>query len=987
MGLPENFSRVRFDQPARAELNLSHLGERLPDALLALLPVILAQVPDPDTALNTLERFSRGLAPRVAEALSERPVLLHYLLAMFSHSRYLTETLLGQPELLLWLARDHALDRMKSAEGLSESFARFEATAGETEPAVVLARFKRREYLRIALKDILRLAGLTETTHELSLLTDVLVGKALAGAAKQLERRHGWPHTEDELGRPVRSRFAVVSLGKLGGNELNYSSDIDLLFLYDGEGQAAGGESGELLSAREFFLRLGQDLMKLIAGLTPEGPVFRVDLRLRPGGAEGDLVVSLPGAVHYYRTRAREWERQMLLKARHTAGDEALVREFLQQVEPVLFEPGDKQVVVAAVLESREQMDRKLARRGGNAVDVKLSPGGIRDIEFLVQCLQRLHGGPDRWVRSPGTLLGLQRLADKGYLSSRDHHELAAAYQFLRLVEHRLQLDQGQQTHSLPNGRESLVTLAARCETHDFRADLHRPERAAGAFLQRLDSHRSKVSEIRRRVLLQAEKSPEEPFQLFPPEMARSAPEMEHRTVLREIRQRSEAVYRALLNVNVADEARRPFQSYLSALLASPAAFDVLSLSPELLNCVAEIFDRSKPVGEWLTQRPDGTGFLQEIDSRARDGTRSLFGGIQRMASVKDVQSDSELLELVHGDTPVPEFMSALRRWHGKFLLHWGLEALAGEPSIPASLSSMSGHASMAFQYAWDGASPGGGLDALPILLGRVGLREMDLGSDLDILFVAADEEAQKAARPVAEKCIHFLSAYTSEGALFQVDARLRPDGQSGDLVQTETGFLDYLRTRARVWEAAAYLKASPLELHGHGAGRRWWKQMREVLLERFCDLREVRDGLSEMRFRLETEGAGGPENFKTGPGGLYDIDFILALIAFRTGILRQGSHPLMRSIYKFGRRGELTASQAGLLSEALNWFRTVDHAIRLVTGKSAAVLPAGRRGEIVAELSGRWLDETLSAATLATKLAELQQRIRAVYETVFSQR
>lgn len=297
-----SLSSVVFLGPARARANLARVESRLPPSLLVLLSTALAQVPDSDTALNDLERFTRQCSPEVIAQMAQRPALLYHLLALFSYSRFLGESLLQQPELLAWLGRDRQLARIKSKEDLLEEFARFEATQSEAEPGVVLARFKRREYLRITLKDILGIADLAETTLELSVLADVLLEKALQVATRELRARYGEPQARDPEGRLVAGRFAVVGLGKLGGNELNYSSDIDLFFLYGGEGETSGPAA---ISNQEFFVRVAQRLLQLISGVTPEGSVFRVDMRLRPGGGEGDLAISRPAALDYYQRRAR----------------------------------------------------------------------------------------------------------------------------------------------------------------------------------------------------------------------------------------------------------------------------------------------------------------------------------------------------------------------------------------------------------------------------------------------------------------------------------------------------------------------------------------------------------------------------------------------------------------------------------------------------------------------------------------------------------
>ncbi|MGH9791874.1 MAG: hypothetical protein ACRD5W_11745, partial [Candidatus Acidiferrales bacterium] len=511
------------------------------------MPTLLAQVPDPDGALNYLERYVRAGgganddgSQRALRYIDRNPATLHYLLLVFSYSRFLSETLVQQPALAEWLHRPSrtrnfrgGIERVKSDEDLEEEFARFEATALDAqadantvslrstdppqkwrpegrrymEASRVLARFKRREYLRIMLRDVLGLATLADTTYEISQLADVLLRRALRISEQRLESAYGAPQFTDEAGRTERASITVLSLGKLGAQELNFASDIDLIFLYDREGETAGDgtqmkaqagkpepQGGETnggahgaITNQEYFIRLTHALMRMISEPTPEGAVFRVDLRLRPQGAEGFVAMSIPAALHYYRTHAREWELQMLIKARPSAGNVEAGRRFLRELHPLVFRPEFNLGAVEAVLNAREEMTRSLARgwsgrRKAAATlaepqadraatwNVKLSPGGLRDIEFLTQCLQRVYGGADPWLSSPvaaSTLVALQRLHDKGHLSGRDFFRLSSAYQFLRRVEHRLQLRDGLQRHTLP-GRDApppgpLERLARRC--------------------------------------------------------------------------------------------------------------------------------------------------------------------------------------------------------------------------------------------------------------------------------------------------------------------------------------------------------------------------------------------------------------------------------------------------------------------------------------------------------------------------------------------
>ena len=243
--------------------------------------------------------------------------------------------------------------------------------------------------------------------------------------------------------------MSVIALGKLGGRELNYSSDIDLMFVYAANGETDGEHP---ISNKEFYKKVANQYTELLSTYTAEGLCYRMDLRLRPDGSLGEICISLDGAKSYYQTRARDWELQMLIKARVAAGDAEAGRELLGAVEPLIYSTTLDFSAVEEVSVTRERISEKLSKRrlGKSAFDVKLAPGGIRDVEFLVQCLQRLHGGRVPWLRHGGTMLALSRLSQKDLLSAAEFGRLIAAYRFLRNLEHRLQFAEDRQTHTLP---------------------------------------------------------------------------------------------------------------------------------------------------------------------------------------------------------------------------------------------------------------------------------------------------------------------------------------------------------------------------------------------------------------------------------------------------------------------------------------------------------------------------------------------------------
>src|SRR5215467_12827111 len=279
-----------------AQNRYERLSRILPPTLAKLVDTLVAESPDSESALLLLERLITETSPESARLFEEHPFLAHYAIAVFGTSWYLGETLIKNSDLLHLFLRERRLDRSLSHEDFSEALARFRSRSWDRDPSLLLARFKRREYIRIMLRDALRIAPLAETTAEISALSDVLIEEALREAASAMQHRFGSPQHLDAEGRLADTSFAVLSMGKLGGNELNYSSDLDLLFIF-GDGKEL--EDAEI-SNREYFIRLAQQVTEILCRPTPEGPVFRIDLRLRPQGNEGELAVNLSQALRYY---------------------------------------------------------------------------------------------------------------------------------------------------------------------------------------------------------------------------------------------------------------------------------------------------------------------------------------------------------------------------------------------------------------------------------------------------------------------------------------------------------------------------------------------------------------------------------------------------------------------------------------------------------------------------------------------------------------
>src|SRR5271170_4261079 len=392
------------------------------------LTMLLASSADPDAAIHYLVRL-RQQQPEAFQRLVQNHSVLKYLITVGSYSRFLSEEILQNPQ---WLEEITGMSRVLTAGEYKKRLGKFlrnqphEAQPDSKPLALSLALYRRQQILRILLRDVLGLGSLSETTEELSNLADAILHVSYKRIRTDLVARHGTPRYIDAEGEARECGMSVIALGKLGGRELNYSSDIDLMFVYAANGETDGEHP---ISNKEFYKKVANQYTELLSTYTAEGLCYRMDLRLRPDGSLGEVCISLDGAERYYQTRARDWELQMLIKARVAAGEPEAGRELLDLVQPMIYSTTLDFSAVEEVSATRERISEKLGKRklGKSAFDVKLAPGGIRDVEFLVQCLQRVHGGRVPWLRHGGTQLALARLYDKDLLSAAEHARLASA--------------------------------------------------------------------------------------------------------------------------------------------------------------------------------------------------------------------------------------------------------------------------------------------------------------------------------------------------------------------------------------------------------------------------------------------------------------------------------------------------------------------------------------------------------------------------------
>lgn len=816
-----------------------------PAAPAAELLAEIAASPDPDLALLGFGRLAdASIAPAALfrSPLLERPIR-ELLVRLFSTSRWLTDIVVRNPGLLWWLIDRRTIEEERDATSLRrEADRQIAAFRDERRRINSLKRFQRREILRIGARDLLGLAGVETVTRELSALADAVVGAALGLAAGGPSRELAG-EARNEAG--PAAGFAVVALGKLGGRELNYSSDIDLLYVYD-----------ERRMERADAVPLARRLTSILSEQTEEGILYRVDLRLRPDGESGPVAVSTAEHRGYLEQRARFWERQALLKARIAAGDRRAGAAFIDQCERAVFHPLADPAPVGEIRAMRDRGLRLLdpARR---ETDIKRMPGGIRDIEFLVQALQLLHGRGRAGVRDANTIAALDKLEEHGLLAHRVHETLAGAYRLFRTVEHRLQLLRGTRTHRLPAEAGELRRLAGRVAYSGLAAPPEPDEFVAG-----IGGAVERVRGI---------------FEGFFP----AGPE-EEIPLLLSLPPGEESVARLLARYGIAEgeRARRFLDSIVYGdfpRLEGPATLAAAEKHlPAILAAVGETPDPSLTLKN-LARIVRATGAVRttlELLGAGGDLLRLLLAvAAYSTRHAEFLAGRIELLDrLAVGAAPPPVPpagpVEEIARWRAEstLFLHCARPLPeAGRREIAPRLAEIV-EAAIAVLFEEAGGSRAG---VALFALGSLGAGDLHAGSDLDLVAVIADD-GDAAAAAAAVRTLIDLAASAGAGP---VDARLRGEGGGAPLVQTIGRYRRYYDGRASLWERIAFARCRFL-CGDREVGARFEAALPAMLrVEREASLP---GRLRDERGRLEALSPGASD-IKHAPGGLYDIHFVAA--------------------------------------------------------------------------------------------------------------
>jgi len=905
---------------------------------------LLRDLPDQNSAKLLVERISLE-NPAGYRNLVSQPALLADVLTLASWSPLLATTLEQNPEYLAWLSRERADTRVRTFDGLKESLARFALTNSSLTTQVVLARFRRRELLRTYLHDIRRAHSLVETTEELSNLADAILHYALNLARQELDNRYGSPRTVDERGRIGAAEFCIVALGKLGSLELNYASDIDLIFLYSDEGTTSGlGTRGEVTN-REYFVKLSETITKLVGQTGGEGAAYRVDLRLRPHGRDGALACSLTEAARYYAREAQDWERQTLIRSRSSAGSPELFARFKEMVTPHVFRP---EISVTAALASvrlaKQKIDRQVERKSG--FNVKLGRGGIREIEFIAQALQLAYGGKDDWLRVPHTLVSVGRLADRSFITEQERSELSDAYCFLRTLEHRLQMEHGLQTHTLPESIQARALIARRMGFAGSEPEM--------GLAEAVRMHTSNVRRTYERLFRNDQEALESSSgrdfriqkadgRIVDKETAlATAVARVFRSHLGDPIVDSNSLVEFLRNAALGSLNRHRSLVHAARIAESLEKTDLqLSLSLKHLSVLMLLCGSSDFFGEMIASNPTLIGSLVVTPSQA---LRRDHRAILRAAIEAESDFSAEI--------------SALRHRWAELIIEIGMLDATGEITLLDANRLQTELAVASINVAYliarrEIARRLGPLKAGPRVaflgLGRLGSGGVDYGSDLDLLIcydslapspIPALTQDEAYAR-LSELMIAALSSITREGYLYRVDLRLRPHGKNGPLVTSSEGFLEYLRESSVAWEWLAYVK-----LRAVGGDIDLGKMIETHARHRIhanalkLDVNELRAETKRVRDRLEkekgTRGRHSGTDIKYGPGGMLDVYFAARYLQLRDEITDEGEDRSTRAtLERLREEGSLGEVDFEAISGGYDLLRAVDHQLRLIAGRS----------------------------------------------------
>jgi [glutamine synthetase] adenylyltransferase / [glutamine synthetase]-adenylyl-L-tyrosine phosphorylase len=856
------------------------------------------------------------------------------LLHLFAVSSVCATRLTRDPEILLWLQRPEVCLAPRSGAQMADDL-HTEARDSDSIAAGnfrALRRWKGREMVRIAVREVADAAFLEETTTELSQIAEICIRRVFEYWNTRLRQQLGSP----------KSDFAILALGKLGGRELNHSSDVDLIFVYNEEGQLSPH-----FSYHQFFNRLGEKILESFSTAAPDGALLRIDLRLRPEGSAGPLARSLESMEHYYGGFGETWERLALIKSRGVAGNRELAYEFLRQLQPFVYPKSPTPDLLEEIAHIKRRIERDIVGQSKLGRDVKLGRGGIREIEFVVQTLQFVHGARHTFLQEPNTLQALHGLAELELIPRNEVVDLERAYRFLRRTEHRLQIEAEEQTHTVPTNPEQLRRLAASLgfgSADKFQSALEQEMLAVRAIFHRMIAEGPAGTEIgsinldifRDRSL--AERAITDLAQ---------APSSAH------ISSRTRQAFRKLQPLLLTQLARvADPEATLTRLVRFAEAyglrnrlFELLVVNPRLLELLVKTLDASRFAADLLVRRPQ---LLEEI-------TRS--DQLDQPAGVADHLS--KLRSLGKSET----VLDRIRSYRRTEILRILFRDLLGLSNIATICREQSALAEACLISANEFL---GGENLTIVALGKFGGAEVNYGADLDVIFVGEETRS-------AQNLFVAATEPSSEGNIASLDARLRPDGEKGPLVTSLAACESYYRERAHVWEIHALTRARPIS----GPLAQAYIDIVQKIWRDVGQQPDLFAKIDNMLERIRRERGSGSDvlDFKTGNGGMIEAEFLVQALQMRSGVWNTNWHGALSMLHE---RDLIEKADAAAAAEAYGLLRRCEMALRRFENKSISRLPADpdEQQKLAKRLGYK------DAGIFANEYQNARDRIHALYQS-----
>ncbi len=903
--------------------------------------------PDPAMALTNLLRFTEASVSKASlfNDLLHYPVLFEVLVKVFGHSQYFADILVRDPELFRWLTASDSLVKPRTREAITAEVRRTEQMFQKLERKLDgLKRLYRRELLRIGVRDILGEADLETVTRELSHLADCLIDACCRIAGQQLS---------DKYPAAPKTQYAVIGLGKLGGGELNYSSDIDILFVYEKEGKLKHStRSGS--TYHEYFNLFVEKMVQNLSQASAEGHLYRVDTRLRPESGAGPLARSVRSHLMYYESRGELWERQMLIKARPVAGDLGFGKKFLQQLEPFVF----PRTFFHHPAESIARIKARIETAIGDEENIKLRAGGIRDIEFIVQVLQLLNGGKVKPIRETNTLRTLDLLKAEGLLEETEASTLHEAYIFFRTLEHRLQTMLNTQTHALPgdqHGEETLAKRMAMISAIELRTQIEAYSKA----VRRIFDTTLSLDEKKEGVALSAI-------------IDGNVGEKEVLNVLARYRfQDCRLAAKNLASLtqgssltgsrNLTARVRSAFGAFADDLFTEIGA----TASPDMtLHNLTLLAGSQKWPDLFFTQMGEKE-FRKLILTICRVSPRFAKGLARHPLLLEVLSTDAQAFS--GGKKPLPRPGISAVLFKSEEEIRAGVRHLLGFSTFDELVTDLTQVADVIVSSTFTNICRTHSAKRVPLAVlavGKYGTREINFDADLDLIFLADPRPpiTLDKLENIAAAIVRDLSAVSEEGRLYDIDARLRPEGKSAPLVVARQAYRKYLDERASLWERQSLTRIRFI-CGDETLGKKVLDDIESFVYGGSLPTSWIPSTVT-MRRKMESRSRTHQATYhdiKLGPGGMADIEFLAQVIQLQFGRDRTELRGMRTGdVLKFAESFCLSEGEASSLIEAYGLYREVEKLIRITLEGPGSLLPDGDKLDLLAGLLGIGSGESL---------------------------